>query len=250
MSSQKQLLITLLIGGIGGLIAGIFMLPVVVRVNLFGTANVLSKLLPQAQTVTTKVEEKPIFIPQPDYFSKAIAKTEPKVVAIQSFSGGTLVRSGSGIVLTQDGLIATLNSLVPPLQIVQVIISGKIYSGKVIFRNYAGNLAIVSIGESSLQAAELKSELPALGQKLLAFAKTANFGKDAPLVGEVLVSQTNTSKGEFKIAVPYDQFMFGSVLIDNFGIVLGLLDFRNQKPLVIASKLLEEALALALAKAK
>ena len=250
MSSPKQLLATLLVGGIGGLIAGVFVLPVLVRVNLFGTANLLNKLLPQTQTVITKVEEKPVFIPQPDYFSDAINKIEPRVVAIQSFSGGTLVRSGSGIVLTQDGLIGTLNSIVPPMLTVQVSANGKIYSGKVVFRNYANNLAIISIGESGLEVAGLKSELPALGQNLLVFAKTVSFGQDKPLVAEALVSQTDTDRGLFKITIPYDQFLFGSVLIDDTGSVLGLLDFRTQKPAIIKAKALEESLSSALTKSK
>lgn len=250
MSNLKRFLLPALLGGMGGFIIGIVGLSIFVRYNFFGSAAIFTNVLPQEQNVVIKVEEKPVFIPQPDYFSDAINKIEPRVVAIQSFSGGTLVRSGSGVILTQDGLIGTLNSIVPPLLIVQVSANGKIYSGKVVFRNYANNLAIISIGESGLEVAGLKSELPALGQNLLVFAKTVSFGQDKPLVAEALVSQTDTDRGLFKITIPYDQFLFGSVLIDDTGSVLGLLDFRTQKPAIIKAKALEESLSSALTKSK
>ena len=234
MSNWPKTLIILLVGFGGG---------------LFGSM-IFNEIAQRDQNVVKKVEEKTVFIPQPDYFSEAITKIGPRVVAIQSFSGGTLVRSGSGVVLTQDGLIGTLNSIVPPLLTLQVITNGKIYSGKVIFRNYTNNLAIISIGESGLEVAGLKSESPALGQNLLVFAKTVSFGQDKPLVAEALVSQTDTDGGLFKITIPYDQFLFGSVLIDDTSSVLGLLDFRNQKPLVMSTKLLEESLSKSLTKGK
>lgn len=252
MSSGLRLHTVLIAGTtglVGGLIAGVFVLPFLVKGNLFGTAAIFNKLPNQSQTVITKIEEKPVFIPQPNYFSEATDKINPRVVAIQSFSGGILLRSGSGIILTQDGLIATLNSLVPAnTQLVQVVNGNKIYSGRIVFRSYNKNLAIISIADSGLQTAKFKLESPALGQDILAFAKTVNFNKDSPLVTGALISQVNADSGQFKIIIPYDQFIYGSALINSQAEVLGLLDFRNQKPIVVTSKLIEETLSSALTK--
>lgn len=237
----------LLIGGLGGFLAGSIVLPLLIKTNFLGTAAIFNKLAFQAQTVVTKIEESPILIPQPNYFSDAIGKVESRVVAIQSFSGGTLVRSGSGIILTRDGIIGTLNSIVPSdAKIIQVIAGDKIYSGKIIFRNYNKNIAIISIAGSNFQAAGLKSELPALGQKLLVLAKTVGFGKSMPLVAEAIVSQADSNNEQFKINISYDQFLYGSAIIDNEASILGLLDFRNQKPLVITSELLADTLSAGL----
>lgn len=246
MLNSKNFIVSALIGGIGGFVIGVIGLAIFVSNNFWSVATILGK--PEEQAVA-KSDVKTVFIPRPDYFSDAIAKIEPKVVAIQSFSGGALIRSGSGTVITQDGLIATLNSVVPSAQTLQVIIGGKAYLGKIVFRNYNANIAIISVAAFNLQTAKLKKDLPVLGQKLLLFAKIANFNKDIPMVAEALVSQVNIDGGQFKVSLPYDQFMYGAAILDNNGDIIGLLDFRNQKPVVVTSKLLEETLVASLTKA-
>lgn len=230
-------------GVAGGLIAIIFIMPILLRVGFWNTTAILSgpTISPQP---TKSVNSEPSVTFQPNYFSQAINKIQPSAVAVQSFSGGTLIRYGSGIILTQDGLFATLNSIVPVnAGVIQVTNSGKIYKAKVVFRDYTKNIAIVSMAEeNNLQVVRLRLESPVLGQKLLVFAEAVDFSEDKPLINEALVSQVEKNSSQFKLALSYEPSFYGAAITDNEGMVLGLLDFRNQKPAVIMSKTLDNVL--------
>lgn len=241
MSNLKQVFFVLVLSIIGGVAASVFIFPFLVRINFLNTAVILDKIL-KPQTIT-QIQKETIVIPPSDYFSEAIKKVEPIVVGIQSFSQGQLIRSGSGIILTRDGLIATANSVVPlEAAVFQVVSAEKIFKAKVVFRDYAKNIALISVAEASFPVVKLKSDLPNLGQKLLIVSKLISFGKESSFVEEALVSQINKGDGTFKISASYDNKLFGSALIDGEGAVLGIIDFKSQKPVVIFSKLVENAL--------
>lgn len=241
MLNPRQTFSILAVGIVGGLIAGILIFPLMVRVNFLNTAAIFDKIL-KPQTVT-QVQKETIVIPPSDYFSEAIKKIEPSVVAIQSFSAGQIIRSGSGLVLTQDGLIATTTSVAPAnAEIFQVFDGGKIYKAKIVFRDYANNIAIMSVPEADLRVAGFKSDLPNLGQELLVFSKLISFNKESPLIEEAITSRIDDSGNIFEISAPYDYRLYGSALVDGGGDVLGMIDFKSQKPVVIFSKLIEDAL--------
>jgi hypothetical protein len=249
MPNFKQILLILFAGAIGGVLAVIFVAPILVRTNFLNTAIVLDKII-KPQTVT-QVQKETVVVSSSDYFSEAIKKVGPNVVAIQSFSGGQLVRSGSGIVLTQDGLLATTNSVVPEnADVFQVFSGGKVYKAKVVFRDYDKNIAIISVPDASFQVAKFKPDPPDLGRQLLIFSKQVSFSKENPFVEEVLVSRTDEENSTFFISAAYNYQLFGSALTDGEGTVLGMVDFRNQKPVVIFSKLIEEALNNYLARSR
>lgn len=244
-------------GFAGGLIGSIFIFSFLLRVNFLNTATILSNfavqsLQSQTPEVVEKTESQPAITPQLNYFSEAINKIKPSVVAIQSFSGGTLIRYGSGIILTQDGLIATLNSIVPAnASVIQVTNAGKIYKARTVFRDFNKNIALISITvENNLQVTRLNSELPGLGQKLLVFAEVVDFNEDKPLVAEALVSQTDEKNGQFKLSLGYEQSFYGAAAADNSGTILGLVDFRSQKPVVVFSKTVDYLLNTHLTKSK
>lgn len=243
MVSFKKILVLLAAGGAGGILAVVFILPLLARVNFLSTTALLDKTL-KPQTIThTQIQKETIIIPESDYFSEAIKKIEPSIVAIQSFSGGQLIRSGSGIVLTQDGLIATVNSVAPPqAEIFQVFNGGKIYKAKVVFRDYGKNIAIISVPEADFQVTRFKTDLPNLGQELLIFSKLVSFGRESPFVEEAVIARVDEGGNAFEISAPYDYRLYGSALMNGEGTVVGMIYFRNQKPVVIFSKLIEDTL--------
>lgn len=251
MLGLKKILLVIVIGGIGGILATAVLLPFLARANLLGTGSFFNKLVVKPETVINRVERETIIIPQSDYFSEAIKKIGSSVVAVQSFLGGRLVRSGSGIILTQDGLIATLNSLVPAnAEIFQVTGGGKIYKAKVVSRDYVKNVALISVAESNFQVAKLKPDLPSLGRELLVFSKLVNFGKETSFVEKATVSRVDESNSAFEISAPYDGRLYGSALVDGEGAVLAIVDFKNQKPVVLSSKFISDFLNTYLASHK
>jgi hypothetical protein len=248
MSSYKKILVMAAAGVAGGLIGSLFILPITIRTNFLNTADILTKVASQ-QPKNTQNEPKINPVSSSDY-SEAISNVSPSVVAVQSFLGGELLRSGSGIMLTQDGLAATLNSLVPAnADFFQIKINGGIYKAKVVFRSFKSNVALVSIaGADDYQVASLEMNLPKLGQHLLIFAKSESVNKDLPLVEETLVSQLDDSGQQFKILLAPDQEFYGASVVNDSGSILGLIDFQNQKPVIIGSTNINAVLTGALTK--
>lgn len=241
MSNLKQTFLILIFSIIGGIATFVFIFPLLLRVNFLNTAVVLDKIL--NKTTITQVQKETIIVPQSNYFSEAIKKAELTIVAVQSFSGGQLMRSGSGIILTQDGLIATINSVVPSgAQVFQVSGGDKIYKAKVVFRDYAKNIAVISVPETNFQVANFKSDLPDLGQKMIIFSKLINFGRESSFVEEALISSVDENNSEFETSAPYDWRLYGAALVDTDGTILGIVDFKNQKPVIIFSNLIKDVL--------
>ncbi len=248
MEKFKNFLIAFIIGGLGGFMASILVLPFLVKTNFLNSAVILDKIV-QPREIITKIEEKTVLVPRTEYFSGSISKLKNSVVAIESFNQNQLIRMGSGIVMTQDGLVVTLNSVVPAeATVIQVINSGKIVSAKAVFRDYINNLAIINIPENDLQAVRLKEGLPELTQNLAILSKFFELGKDFLLVNPALVSQVDSDKNTFKISAQYDENNYGAALIDNNGSVLGILDFKNFKPVLILPEVINRDLSSYFAK--
>lgn len=241
-SSKRKIILFVLLAAAGGFLAGALTVPLSVRLNFLGTAELLNKLIKPGE-ITTKIEQRTIVAPQADYFKEAIEKTKDGIVAIQSFQAGRLLRSGSGLILTQDGLIATVNAVVPAeADVFQVTNQGKILKAKVVFREFTDNLAIISVSGANLRVVRFGLDLPELGKNLLIFAKVVDFGKDTPLVASALVSQVNEEKKTFKISAGYDINLYGAGLIDNEGTIPALVNFRNAKPNLIPAAVINNAL--------
>lgn len=249
MSKFKLFIAALVVGGVGGLLASGLILPFLAKKNILGTATILSIL--SGQQVVTKVEERTVIVPKTDYFSEAIQKVGASVVAIQSFKGGRLIRSGSGVVLTQDGLIATVNSAAPAeAEVIQVTNTGRIYRGKVVQRDFNRNIAIVSVADGNLQVARFKTDLPELAKNLIVLSKVIEFGADEPVITPVIVSQVSIDKKTYRVSIAFDSTLFGAALVDGEGTVLGLVDFKSQKVSIIHAETLNSALSSYLAKIK
>ncbi len=232
----------LLIGAVGGMLAGGILLPVLARNNFLGTAAILNSIW-QPETVVTKIEKETILIPQPNYFFEAVKKIEPSVVAVESFLEGRKIRSGSGVILTQDGLIATTVSVVPAnATFFQVTNQGKIFRAKVVSRDYVKNLALISVESSGMSVMKMKLDLPTLSQRLLVFSKQVEFGKDSPVVEEAVVSKVSVDGDSFDIIAGYDDELFGSALIGGEGNLFGIMNFKNRRPAVIFSSVITEFL--------
>lgn len=249
MASKQQLYLALVGGLIGGAIAGGVLTPLLVnhgRGNgLPDSANALSAAKPQ-ETDQQRVEKEKVIIKQAD-FTQAIGKAETSVATVQSFSQGRLLRAGSGIILTQDGLLATLNSIVPPeAKVYQVSLADQILKGKIIYRDRNTNLAILSVAASGLNVAKLSQDSPALGQNLVVLAKTFNFNQISSYVAQALVSYIDNTNETWGVGLAYDQMLYGGSLIDTDGAALGIIDFQGRRASLIKSQTLKDVLNSAL----
>ena len=101
-----QILGIFLIGLIGGIFGSQVVWPLLVERPLFYKYN-----LPQTPTYVTETKE--ITVQENIALQDAVEKVRKTAVAVRSRDLAGNVRQGSGFVLTSDGLILTLNELLP-----------------------------------------------------------------------------------------------------------------------------------------
>lgn len=258
-SAYSVKLFALLGGFAGGVVAAVFVLPFLARFDFWNGNHLIGSLGVAPEKIIERVEEKTIIVPQQDIFVEAVKKTGPSVVSVQVFAGGRMIRSGSGIILTQDGLIATLTALVPiEAEVVQIAGGGssqsgeasQIWRGKVEKRDYRSGVALVSVPASGLAVARMNTNLPAVASGLLALGKTFRLGIENVLVEEALVSWADERVKNFGISTGFNGQLYGAALIGGNGNILGFINFVNQKPIVIFSSQIQGVLDEYLSRSK
>ena len=217
-----------------------FLIPALVSNNVAGLGN-LAGFINRPETVINKIEKETLVVPEADYFGDDLKKNNLRLVFIQSFSQNKILRFGSGIVLTQDGIIATLNSVVPPdAEFYQVWLDDMPQKAKVAYRDLRNNIALVKVESSNLSVVELSGVMPRLASSLLFIGKIVNFNKTEQIVEPVIV--TSAQDGNFLFKADYSESLFGAALIDKDGKVLGIANFKNRIPVLIKSDRIKEVL--------
>lgn len=224
----------LIIGGIGGVIAGNVVLPYLVRANFLGSAFILDKFTAKPQIVT-QIQEKTVYVPRSEYFSDAIIAAKNTVVAVQSFKKQKQATEGNGLVITRDGLIVAVKSAIAQdADNYQIVLNGRANSAKLVYKNDASPLIMLSVSGQTFEVAKLEQNLPELGRELLVFSRKIETNKDEPTIADTFVSQVNEAKG-FKIFGNFGSEFNGSALFNGEGLVLGLIDQNHQNNSVVAS---------------
>lgn len=140
----------------------------------------------------------------------------PSIVAIQSFNGGKLLRAGSGLVLTQDGWVVTLNSLVPPeADFFQVLIDNKLDRGRVLMRDAKSGLAVVSVDDKGFLPANLSFLNISEEKNLVVVSQFKSLDKSSSLVDITPISDIKNPDSKFA----------GGAVVTQDGQIVGLLDF-------------------------
>lgn len=252
-SAYSVKIFAMLGGFAGGFAAVVFVLPFLARFDFWDGKQLIGSLGVAPEKIIERVEERTVIVPEQDIFVEAVKKAAPSVVSVQAFRGGQMIRSGSGIILTQDGLIVTLTGLVPvEAEVVQIVggggspqsgEAGQIWRGKVEKRDYRSGVALVSVSVASgLAVARMNTDLPAVASGLLALGKTFRLGAENILVEDALVSWIDERAKSFGISAVFNNQLYGAALIDGNGSVLGLVNFVNQKSAVVLSNQIQSAL--------
>ena len=160
--------------------------------------------------------------------SRAIA---PSVVRIESFQRGSSrfrpSGQGSGVIIDEDGLIATNAHVVRDAGALRVVlVDGRTFDGRIVGLDNETDLAVVRINADELVAAELRTEQPArVGEWVIAVGNPLGLGHS---VTAGIVSGRGRSQG----ITSYDNFIqtdaainpgnSGGPLVDLDGKVIGI----------------------------
>jgi hypothetical protein len=132
-------LLVILAGGFGGFLAQKF-LP-----NFYASPG-----SPPNYFVT---KEEKYYIQENDALKEAVQKVKSSVIGIKTIGADKKVITGSGLILTSDGLAVTLAELVPASGKISFFVDSQLANGQILKRDLKQNLALIKIEKNGLSAA-------------------------------------------------------------------------------------------------
>ena len=202
-----------LIGGTVGAFLVLLFLSLTYQFNFLGTASLIDKLLPAREV--EKVEREVVtFVSEEKEAEEAIKKSQDSIVAIKSYQGGKIIRYGSGIAVTQDGLILTVNQVVPPEATgYQVFVGDRILKASVIYRGSLRNLALLKVSDGSLKPAAFNEEELKPGKTGFIIGKLNLLQKTELFVNRTFVNLVDSQNKKIKLDGKYEDYLSGSAFI-------------------------------------
>ncbi len=178
----SNLLIILIIGGLGGILADYFILPYLADFPLFASMEFIQRAK-NGTTIVNRTEE--IIIIENTAIEEAIRRINRCLVVVNG--------RGSGIIITNDGLILTASDLVAGEECSISFSDNSSLSGKVIRRD--NNLALIRVEANNLPVVALAGlDSLNLGQRIILigaridkeFSKFVNIGTIRSISPEIL----------------------------------------------------------------
>lgn len=234
-----KFILVLLAGGLGGILAEMFILPYLIILPLFSRMDFLRQFR-NGSVVINKTEK--IYITENQAAEETIDAISSRLVAIQPFRGGQALGEGSGFILTSDGWIITAGDLAP-LNADKILVfrNSDSFEVKDIRRDSKNNLALLKMEQSNLPVVSL-AELTdvRLGEEVILIGgqKTKTGFYKFVNLGSVRGINQNIIEVNLREESPLAN---GSLLFNIKGEVVGLnsIDKKGLKKIVSVSKIKE-----------
>jgi len=185
MNIKIKKLVTLVclvfLGGLfSGLVFQVLIFPYLLTHPYFSQFQFIKNFKEGKVIINTKEE---VIVSEETALEKAIDKVEKSVVAIQTIKAQQTF-SGSGLIITSDGLIITLAELVPAGGVYSVILEGEKIKAQLQKRDSENNLALLKIEKTNLKTCGFSdSEEIRIGKRIflmgimqVSFLQTVNQG--------------------------------------------------------------------------
>lgn len=237
MRKILYLILLFCFGMAGGIFADQILWPYLVERPLFNKYR-----LDQSPVYVT--EKKEVIIRENEALEQAVDKVIKTVIGVRSKAKQGETIEGTALVVTNDGLIVTLASLLPQGQTFSFFVQDKPQAFQVLRRDLKANLALVKLEARGLTAVGFadSGELR-LGERV--FAIGYRFGKDGSqmIVNEGIIKAIGVDKIETNIL---EEFAFnGSPVFNIEGEIIGLAVIdRQNKIFVIPSNSLKSLLGI------
>lgn len=142
-----QILAIFVIGTIGGIFADQILWPYFVERPLFQQYK-----LEQSPTYLTEKTEITLYVQENTAIRQSVQDVLPAVVGVKTKTLSGEALSGSGLVLTSDGLIVTLADLTPKGSEFSFFVDGKWPAFQILKRDLKNNLALVKLERGGLKS--------------------------------------------------------------------------------------------------
>ncbi len=194
MKTLLKFLAVLVAGAIGGILAAQITAPYFAEKPLFGKKQ---------ETPTQVIQKEEVRIQENTALTQAIEKVEKSVVGIGSKSGVKNLFNGSGLIITNDGLILTLSNTVS--QNAVVFYEGETLPAKILKRDTQNNLALLKIEKGNLSVCSFADQTKIkMGDRVFLLGEKFSVDKFIKFTNEGIIKnfdanliETNISEGKF-----------------------------------------------------
>lgn len=214
----------LILGALGGVIFQAFLLPYLAAIPYFQKFQFI-KILTEREVKTFPKET--VIVQENIALQNAIEKVEKVAIGVKSQPKKGKALEGSGLILTRDGLMITLASLVPQGADFNFFWEGEKIPYQILKRDLKTNLALVKLNKTNLPTAGFSSlEKIKQGQRIfligISFKKPTVQGEEITkkIVNEGIIQSFDEDSIETNIFEK--NTLAGSPLFDIEGNVLGL----------------------------
>jgi len=143
----KNVVVILIIGGIGGVIAERLVMPYVTSLPTISDIETLKKL--DTTTIINKTEN--ITITEEEGVVKALSKINASLVVVRTYKNKVLLREGMGVVVTGDGYVVTANTLIGnDFDKIDVIFDDDIITAEFVKEDKDSSLSLLKIDKKDL----------------------------------------------------------------------------------------------------
>ncbi len=214
-----KIVIFFVIGMIGGIFADQIFWPYFVEKPLFYQYR-----LEQGPVYTTEIKE--TTIQENTALTSAIKKVDTSIVGIRTKTSTGEILEGSGFIITSDGLIVTLSSLVPLGSEYNFFIDGKKYSYQILKRDFINDLALIKLGKTNLPVINFANlDEISFGERVFILGTTFKELETGTIITDFSVNEGVIKKIDENIIftnIIENKAMLGSSLFNIRGEIIGL----------------------------
>lgn len=161
-----------------------------------------------------------------DFWQKIAADQALSTVAIQSFRSGKIIREGSGMVVSSDGVIVTTFDVISGADVLQVFHKDKILRARMMKYDGFKNLALLKVDSANMDVARLDRTYQFQpGQDVVVSGKLIELSNSVVFAQRGMISHI-LSKDIILDTKP-NYFLSGSKAINNSGIIVGMIYLRG-----------------------
>src|SRR3989344_7320002 len=186
-----KILITGLLGGVLGAFLVLYIVFTYFGDNLEAYLSSQFRIRDDGSIENQKLIPTPLPLLAPDFWEHISSEASFSSVAIQVFKDNRIIKSGSGIILSSDGLVVIPADLTSLGSTYQVLYEDKIVKGAIVSFDVKRNLAIIKITnlELNLNVSDLNTGLIYQnGQDVLITGKLYDISKPAAIAQRGIIS--------------------------------------------------------------
>lgn len=212
----KNFTIILFLGFLGGLFGSYLFLNYFTEIYL---ANILQPSLLVQSLVSPVSNSSP--------WEKTITDSFSGTVAVQTFLDNKIVRQGTGIVLSSDGIVATVADLEVPGAVYQIYYNDKISRGVVVKLNHGVNVLLLKTQDTYGTVVNLGSNDYPSGREIAIVGKTFSLSELINFSQRGIISYVSNKITALDVVANHT--ITGASVIDLKGDIIGLSYTKNGK---------------------